>query len=136
MILIACVDDNFGMLFNKRRQSQDRLLREHILQLTAGNHLWMNHYSAKQFEPIDAPQINIDDSFLNEAVPGDFSFVENVDILPYEKWIEKIILYKWNRKYPADLYFNISLQEHWTLLQTTDFVGSSHDKITEEIYTR
>lgn len=135
MILIACVDDYFGMLFNNRRQSQDRLLRERILQLTTGNRLWMNQYSAKQFEPM--PQINVDDCFLNEAAPGDYCFAENVNILPYENWIEKIILYNWNRKYPADLYFNIPLQEHgWKLLETTDFVGSSHDKITEEIYTR
>ena len=36
MILIACVDDKFGMLFNRRRQSQDRMLRERVLRLTDG----------------------------------------------------------------------------------------------------
>ena len=27
MIVIACLDDNGGMMFNHRRQSQDRVLR-------------------------------------------------------------------------------------------------------------
>lgn len=49
MIVILCVDYNGGTMFNHRRQSQDRLLRDRILRLTAGTRLWMNHYSAKQF---------------------------------------------------------------------------------------
>ncbi len=34
MILIVCVDDNKGMMFNHRRQSQDRVLRRHILDMS------------------------------------------------------------------------------------------------------
>ena len=33
MIVIACLDDNGGMMFNHRRQSQDRMLRAHIAAL-------------------------------------------------------------------------------------------------------
>ena len=33
MIVIVCVDDNNGMMFNKRRQSQDRVLRQRMLEL-------------------------------------------------------------------------------------------------------
>ena len=36
MILIVCVDDHNGMMFNHRRQSQDRVLRADILELTDG----------------------------------------------------------------------------------------------------
>ena len=35
MIMIVCVDDNFGMMFNKRRQSRDKKLCEHILFLSS-----------------------------------------------------------------------------------------------------
>lgn len=137
MILIACVDDNNGMMFNHRRQSQDRVLREHILQMTSGNRLWMNHYSAKQFADECAPQINVDDGFLNEAAPGDYCFVEVDDAAEYERWMEKIVLYKWNRRYPSDVHFGISLQaDGWRLTSSTDFVGSSHEKITEEVYEK
>ena len=50
MILIVCVDDNKGMMFNHRRQSQDRVLRRHILDRVGDAKLWMNGYSAKMFE--------------------------------------------------------------------------------------
>ena len=135
MILLVCVDDDMGMLFNKRRQSQDKVLRERILEISANGRLWMNHYSAQQFDPATHPQINIDDDFLNEAVPGEFCFAENVDVIPYEQWIEKIVVFKWNRRYPGDLHFGIDLTQ-WHLAETRDFAGSSHEKITEEVYVR
>lgn len=137
MILIACIDDDNGMMFNHRRQSQDRVLRERVLKMTDGSRLWMNHYSARQFESDSAAQINIDDNFLNEAAPGEYCFVEDLDVSPYKQWVEKIVLFKWNRRYPSDLRFNISINDHgWKLRQSTDFAGSSHEKITEEVYTK
>lgn len=39
MIIIATLDDGNGMLFNNRKQSQDRVLREKVLTLTAGSRL-------------------------------------------------------------------------------------------------
>ena len=47
MILIVCIDDNKGMMFNHRRQSQDRVLRRHILDMVGNGKLWMNEYSGK-----------------------------------------------------------------------------------------
>ena len=52
MILIVCVDDHNGMMFNHRRQSQDRVLRADILELTGGKKLWMNAYSRKQLRRV------------------------------------------------------------------------------------
>ena len=49
MKIIVCVDNQNGMMFNHRRQSQDRVLRKRILELTGGEKLWMNAYSQKQF---------------------------------------------------------------------------------------
>lgn len=135
MHLIVCVDDDLGMLFNNRRQSQDRELRKRILAVTAGKKLWMNHYSQKQFEKEDTSNVNYDDNFLSEAVSGEYCFVENEDVSHYEPWVETITLYKWNRRYPSDLQFSIDLTK-WKLQSITDFPGSSHEKITEEVYTR
>jgi len=133
MKLIICVDDDMGMMFNNRRQSQDSVLREHILHKIGNSRLWMNHYSAKQFD--GKPQINVDENFISEAANGDFCFVENTDITPYEQWIEQIVLYRWNRRYPADFHFNVDLSA-WRLIETNEFPGSSHEKITEEVYER
>lgn len=137
MIIIVAVDDSNGMIFNGRRQSQDRVLRQRILDLTVGSRLWMNHYTQKQFADTNAPQLNIDEDFLSEAAPGEYCFVENVSVTPYEKWVEKIILFRWNRKYPSDFYFDIDMQgKEWHLESTEDFQGSSHNIITMEVYSR
>lgn len=135
MIIITCVDNRMGMLFNHRRQSQDRILREHILKQTGNAKLLMNSYSANQFE--ETAPIHIDENFLSNAAPADICFVENCAIAPFESLITRIVLYKWNRNYPADRYFDIPLAEHgWHLISTNDFKGSSHEKITEEVYTK
>jgi len=110
----VCVDDNLGMIFNNRRQSQDRVLREYILKLAEGHKLWMNHYSAQQFEL--ASQIDVNDNFLDEATPGEYCFVEDIDVKPYKQQAEKIVLFKWNRRYPGDLRFGIDLSS-WNLNQ-------------------
>lgn len=137
MIVIACIDDNGGMMFNRRRQSQDSILRERIIEMTGNAALWMNHYSAGQFDAGNIPHLNIDDAFLQEAVEGDYCFVENTTVAPYEKWIEKVIIFKWNRTYPADQYFDLQLApEKWRKVKTDEFVGHSHDLITMEVYTR
>lgn len=134
MILIACVDDNLGMLFNNRRQSMDSVLRGRILTMCAGKKLWMNAYSRKQFNT-DAEGITVDENFMAKAGSDDYCFAENISVKPYEKEIQKIILYRWNRVYPADLYFDIDLK-NWHLKERNNFAGSSHDKITEEVYVK
>lgn len=62
MIVIACLDDNGGMMFNHRRQSQDRMLRAHIAALVGDARLWMNHYSAQQFDAESIQHLNVDDA--------------------------------------------------------------------------
>lgn len=137
MILIAAIDDSYGMMFHHRRQSQDRILRQRILQLSAGHTLWMNAYSAKQFAQDITSNIRISDTCLEEAANGDYCLIENLTALPYESKVEAILLYRWNRTYPGDFYFDIPLEAHdWKLIQTTDFSGSSHDRITEERWVK
>lgn len=132
MIVILCVDDNNGLMFNNRRQSRDRTVTEKIIDIADGT-LWMNHYSYPLFEKAANPRINVDDSFLNKATEGDYCFVENCKLKPYEKYIKKIILFKWNRVYPADLHFDIDLSG-WMLSQSKELVGNSHELITMEVY--
>ena len=135
MIVIACVDKKYGMLFNHRRQSQDRLLRARILDLTKGSTLWMNAYSSKQFKEGLPSHVSISDDFLSLASPRDFCFVENADLTLYQDKITGIILYHWNRDYPADQYFSLDMTQYMMEI-ISDFPGSSHETITEEVYTR
>ena len=128
MKLIVCLDDNKGMMFNNRRQSRDKILIENVLEICKGEKLYTNEYSSKLF-----PEkfVEIFDSM--EEIGNGYCFAENFTV--NEDSLEEIIVYKWNRVYPADVHFNISL-ENWKLTETVDFEGSSHDKITREIYVR
>lgn len=128
MKLIVCLDDNRGMLFNNRRQSRDRVLIENVLEYCKGKKIYTNEYSSKLF-PEDSVEIF---QSINET-GNEYCFVENFTV--NENDVEEIIIYKWNRVYPADVYFNIDLNG-WNLSETMDFEGSSHDKITREIYVR
>lgn len=138
MILIIAIDDSNGMAFNNRRQSQDREVRTRIISLSAGSRLWVNHYTARQFEQDGKvpAHLNVDEAFLTEAAPGEYCFAENVPVAHCEKWVEKIILFKWNRRYPADTYFDIIEKKHWNLTSVEEFAGSSHEKITMEVYIK
>lgn len=57
MITISCVDDKNGMMFNRRRQSQDRVVREHIIQMAGNPTIWMSAYSQKQFANTDLSRL-------------------------------------------------------------------------------
>lgn len=136
MILMAAVDDNMGLMFNHRRQSRDRLLRQRILALAGDRTLWMDRYSAALFgAELDGHTVRVEEDFLAQAAPGDFCFLEDRSPRPAEENIEQVVLFRWNRTYPADLHFDLDLS-CWTLTCSEDFPGSSHDKITQEVYTR
>ena len=136
MKIIVCLDDDNGMLFNKRRQSRDIKVLEDIAGLT--NEVWISPFSAKLFEGTEKAecfQVKTDDLCLNKAGVGEFCFVENEKLLPYSDKIEELIVYKWNRKYPSDFKLDLNLNE-WKLIETSEFVGNSHEKITRERYEK
>lgn len=132
MRIIVCVDENGGMMFNKRRQSRDRLLIADVTELTAGHNLCMNAYSSQLFDRRD---ISVDEEFLSKAQSLDFCFVENQSVQPYLDEVGEVVLYRWNRKYPADFYFDVDLST-WIITDKEEFPGSSHEKITREIYIK
>ena len=135
MILIICVDDQFGMMFNDRRQSSDRAVIKRIIEMSNGNRLWMDPYSTVLFP--ESTQICCDINFLRRASRGDYCFVETVDIENNLDCAEKIILFRWNRRYPADLYFPVTaLDNGWRRVEISEFTGTSHERITMEVYER
>ncbi len=137
MILCVAVDDKMGMTFNRRRQSKDALLRKKLLEISKGHRLYMNNYSAKQFENVSDYNIVVDDEMLDKACDEDFCFVENLPIKGYEQLINKMFIFRWNRLYPADMFFDISLDDNnWILDSAIEFEGNSHKNITMEEWIR
>lgn len=137
MIVITCIDDSGGTMFNHRRQSQDRILRAKIVEMVGSSTLWMNHYSATQFEDCVIPNCMVDEYFLQKANPGEYCFVEGAVLVPVKEKIEKVILFHWNRSYPTDQKFDLStVMDNWKKEAVSDFAGYSHERITMEVYVK
>jgi hypothetical protein len=104
------------------------VLIENMIELCKDEKLYTNEYSVSLFLE------NAVEIFDNiEDVEKSYCFAENFTV--NEEYVDEIIVYKWNRLYPADTYFYIDLK-NWSLTETVDFEGSSHEKITREIYRR
>lgn len=129
MILAVCADDRLGISFGGRRQSKDAGVRRRLLELSGGN-LRMSDYSARQFEE---PVYHGSD-YLSGAKNGDWCFAENPDYEGFSEKIGRIVLFRWNRHYPADVCFRFPGK--WSLIRSEDFSGSSHETITMEVYEK
>lgn len=130
MHLIVCVDQNNGMSFNRRRQSRDRTVPEDVMKMAQGAMVRMEEVSASLFSAYGGIMVSSD--FLEAAQAGDYCFAER---LPLPEAPETLILYRWNRVYPADVFLPYDLRE-WTLRACSEFPGYSHECITKEVYTR
>ena len=134
MTVVVCIDNAYGMRFGGRRQSRDRVLIDELMQMVDGK-LWIAPGSASLFKNY-AERVCVDENFLTLAEKGDFCFVEDCELAPHREKLEGIVLYRWNRDYPADFYLDVRPDVlGWTLSGVTEFAGSSHEKITKEEYT-
>ncbi len=129
MILAAIVDNRMGLSWMGKRLSKDAAFRRRLLELSGGN-LRMSPYSAKQF----AESVYAGTDYLSGARPGEWCFAENGDYLAWAQEMEKVYLFRWNRDYPADVFF--TFPGEWHLARTEDFPGTSHETITMEVYER
>ena len=134
MTIFVCVDDNNGMLFNRRRQSRDEAVLEDMVR-TAGQKIWMNEYSSKLFQTVPE-KIIVEEDFLVCAGRDGCCFLENIPLKPYEDKLESVVVYYWNRVYPADTYLDIDLDLNWEVTDTKEFGGTSHEKITRKLFKR
>ena len=132
MKLIVCLDDKNGMMFNHRRQSRDIILCERIIA-SATSKIYMNAYSAKIFP--ESERVVVCEDFLSKADNEDFCFCESApDTLDN---VTEIIIYRWNRLYPADVRFGFNLEdEGFALVSAEEFIGNSHPTITEQIFKK
>ena len=132
MEIIICLDDNNGMLFNHRRQSRDSKVLEDI-KADIKNSLTIFPFSEKLVSSAEIPY-----EILSYPVSGDtVLFIEDRGIKEFLFAAHKITVYRWNRVYPADMSLDIDLPaEGFPLVSTVDFEGTSHEKITKEVYER
>ena len=129
MTLYLCLDDRNGLQFNKRRQSRDAAVLEDIRSQCTGK-LLIDPFSEKLIQEAGIPYA------LAPEKAEDF-FAEDV---PSEELLEqtkKIVIYRWNRHYPSDVRWEPDLATMgFGLTETTEFPGTSHERITREVYER
>jgi hypothetical protein len=121
------------MAFGGRRQSRDRALCEDMVAFAAGRPLRMAPRSAKLFEGLGGKIVPSED-FARSVGAGECCFVEFAPVDELAERASELVIYRWNRHYPADLHFSLSMED-WRLVQTTEFAGTSHEKITREVYS-
>ena len=137
MHAIVCVDDRDGMTFNHRRVSRDRVLCEDIVRMVGTQTLHLSCYSVPLFDAFSSLTLSASENYFDRAGKGEYCFFEREAPGRWEKHIETLILYRWNRRYPSDMKFDIDVGLGvWKLLSREDFPGSSHEKITKEIYVK
>ncbi len=137
MKLFVCLDEAGGMTFNKRRQSSDRVIRKDMLDMIDEAKLFVNAYTAKQFTEEESGRLTVDENCLLNAGDEDFVFVENLQIGGFADKVQQIVVYRWQRKYPADFFFDADVtSEDWQLVVSEEIVGHSHECIGKEVYIR
>ena len=132
MWAIVCLDDRDGMLFHQRRQSRDREVLRDILEGLEGRRLWIRPISRSLFSGCPGEVLVEEDPF-SKAGEEDVCFVEDVPLAPVEGRLRSLTVYRWNRRYPGDVFLDLPL-ENWRLTEQEEFPGFSHEKITMEVY--
>lgn len=128
-IIALCVDKDNGRLFCGQRTSCDKEVRRRLLDMC--EKLYLDSYSARQFSEDNCKEkLVIVDS--PASVSDGFVFIEKEDI-PDDA--DQIIVFNWNRKYPADKWLDFSFSG-WHKTKKEDFEGYSHPKVTMHIWKR
>lgn len=132
MHLILCLDSRDGMAFNGRRLSRDKIQREKMLGTVGDEKLILRPSSAALFENLP-PNVQVTES--KEIPDGTYFFAERGEELPSPSAVERLVIYRWGRNYPADEYAPVSdYIQGKKLLVKSEFAGSSHPEMTEEVY--
>jgi len=135
MTVYVCLDDRNGMQFNHRRQSRDaEVFRDILSRLPAA--LTIDPFSQTLMQSAGIPWGPAPED-LAQLAPDAHFFLEDrtpSDVVPFAS---TVIIYRWNRHYPADLHWDVDLTEAgFSLREVSEFAGKSHEKITREVYTR
>lgn len=134
MILVVCVDDNNGLMFNNRRVSSDKAVISDVISFCNSRKISVSPYSSSLFNGFESC-IAVSNHCLDSQ--AEVCFAECGDFLQVKDSVDMLILYKWNRRYPSDLKFPVDLFISSMKLQSTqDFAGNSHPCITREVYVR
>lgn len=127
MTLILWTGKNGALLFNGRRCSRDRAVIADILSEYAPSDICVSPYSTSVFA--DGRVI----SQLSQVGDG-VLFLEDLPLSPALAQASKIIVYRFDRVYPADV--RLEIPESFAITESRELKGFSHEKIIREVYEK
>ena len=132
MKLIVCVDNQGGVLFNRRRVSSDRNVISDIMDYVGNSRILASEYSVKLFPVAENISVIHDFSGMES---DDYVFLEDSISQSMLKQVREVVVYHWNRLYPSDVRFPLEeVRKLGKLKLVVEFKGNSHEKITREVY--
>ena len=131
MKLVVCIDKSGGMMYNKRRQSRDRVMMDNLTAHLKGRKIVISPYSEELF-------VGRDMDFRVCTVPrsadDEFVFIEEAP-LPEASEVDEVVIYNWCTDYPRDRIFDFDLSD-FKRISKEKFAGYSHGKITKEVFKK
>lgn len=104
--------------------------------MAAGGTLWMDGYSrAAVHRAGGCRHPGGPDPAARAAEGGGLCLLELQDPETALERADRLVLYRWGRRYPADRRLDLP-PKGWRLEGRTEFPGRSHDMITKEIYIK
>lgn len=130
-LLLTC-DQRGGLAFNRRRQRRSKVVIADMLEL-ADQPIYIRECSEKLFSP---GEYVLFDNIL-DVPAGQFVFEElGNDSECYKDKYCEIVLYRWQRNYPSDVYLPDGLLNSYTLEDSREIQIGSEEFVTVEIYKR
>ena len=135
LTVALALDEREGMMIFGKRQSRDRVLVADFVSSAQDAPIFISPFSREIFEP--HKEVNIVEDPFRDSCDGGVCFIENYHLSPYIDMIGTLIIYRWNELYPSDVRFDLDVEAAgFKLVESYDFEGSSHAKITKEVYRR
>lgn len=131
LTVYVCLDDRNGMLYNGRRQSRDSRVFEDIRR-ELRDVLLIDPFSEALCRRAEIPYC-----LLEGELPEEGQFFLEARNSRSALAADRIVIYRWGRHYPADVWWDLDLQaEGYRLTERRELPGSSHERICREVYER
>lgn len=131
LTVYICLDDRDGMLFNGRRQSRDSRVFEDIRR-ELRDVLLIDGFSESLCRRAEIPY-----ALWEGPLPREGQFFLEARPAVEASAADRLVIYRWGRHYPADVYFGLNPEEAlFRLEEVSAFPGTSHEEIRKEVYVR
>lgn len=137
MKVILCIDDQGGVRFAGHRLTQDRLQRQDVIKRYRSAGFCMKKETASLYGLEESEKIHYVHDWNEARSYEGWWICEDVAFLRWIDQLEELVLYRWNRRYPSDERFQMSMVlPLWRCVDQYRLEGSSHAEISVEHYVR